>query len=192
MDTPESDAGRAGELDRALMAQFYACSEAAFEKLSDRWWPRLMSFFRNQGFGNEDAEDLTLDVLVRLYVTKEKLAFDLSQPLAPFLFTIARRRAIARWRELKREPPQRPLEEGLNVAAEAEPRSDLPADLLECLEQLPEPERTYVTLCERHGLGDLSHNDIATVLNKWPAQVTQISKRARSALRECLTNKGYR
>jgi DNA-directed RNA polymerase specialized sigma24 family protein len=50
----------------------------------------------------------------------------------------------------------------------------------------------YIFLCGKHGLGDLSHKEIAQVLGKWPPQLTQISQKARAHLRECMTSKGYR
>jgi len=192
MEAAEGRDAQELESDSSLMARFYACSETAFETLSDRWWPRLFAFFRKQGFGNEDAEDLVMDALVKLYATKERQAFDPSQPLAPFLFTIARHLSIAAWRKRPPGGPDLPWEESLQlVSGEQESASDLVSDLLNCVWQLPEPELTYVALCGRHGLGELSHGEIARVLGKWPPQITQISKRALGALKRCMTGKGY-
>lgn len=181
------------ESDEALMAAFYDCSEAAFQVLAERWWPRLFGFFRRRGTGAEDAEDLTLQTLVKLYVTKEERKFDVSQPLAPFLFTVAHRLHLGWLRARERRPHETHLVEALDLASGPEDRHPaLSADVLHCIEQLPEPEQLYVHLCGRHGLGDLSHNEIAAIMEKWPAQITHISKRTQTLLRQCLTRKGYR
>lgn len=178
--------------DQELMTAFFGCSEAAFQKLAERWWPRLFGYFRRLGAGSEDAEDLAVQTLMKLYLMKESRRFDLSRPLAPFLFTAAKRVYIAWLRELDREPKTEPLFEKLPLAANGgEPHPELSASLLQCVQALPEPEQLYVMMCGRHGLGDLSHNEIAETLDKWPAQVTQISKRARALLKRCLETKGF-
>jgi RNA polymerase sigma factor (sigma-70 family) len=192
MDLEEGRGRPQPESDSGLMAEFYGCSEAAFERLADRWWPRLFAFFRKLGFGNEDAEDLVMDSLVRLFTTKERQQFDTSQELAPFLFTIARRLAVGAWRK-RAAGRDVPWDEDLPLVTGArEPESELEADLLACVWQLPEAELTYVVLCGKHGLGELSHNEIAEMLDKWPPQITHLSKRALAALKECMHGKGYR
>lgn len=188
-DLPETSGS---ESDSSLMAQFYGCSEGAFETLAERWHPRLFAFFRKLGFGNEDAEDLALESLVKLYATKERRSFDTSQPLAPFLFAVAHNLGIAAWRKIPRGVTRVPWDESLPlVTGEQEPDSGWVSDLMTCVSELPEAELTYVLLCGRHGLGELSHNEIAAALGKWPPQITQLSKRTLRALKECMTEKGY-
>ncbi len=179
--------------DEALMAAFYEGSETAFQALSEQWWPRLFGYFRRRGVGAEDAEDLALQTLVKLYVTRERRKFDVNLPLAPFLFTVAYRLYQGWLRDQERNPAGVPLVEALDLASAPEDRhTGLSADVLHCIERLPEAEQLYVQLCARHGLGDLSHNEIAVVMEKWPAQITQISKRTQALLRQCLEKKGYR
>jgi RNA polymerase sigma factor (sigma-70 family) len=179
--------------DGELMACFYALSEAAFGVLTERWWNRLFGFFRRLGFCNEDAEDLTQETLVKLYQTRETLGFDVRQPLEPFLLTVARRLAIREWRRRRPERQTVPLMEAEDVVSE-EPalRRELVDDLFLCIWKLPQPQQIYILLCAKHGLGDRSHTEIGTILGKWPAQLTQISQRARANLRECMAAKGYR
>lgn len=192
MERVEGRDAQGPEGDSRLMARFYACSETAFDTLSERWWPRLFAFFRKLGFSNEDAEDLVMDSLVKLYATKERQSFDTSQQLAPFLFTIARNLAIAFWRR-QLGPSIVPLNDCVHLPSQEEkPDPDLVSDLLDCVWKLPETELTYVALCGRHGLGELSHGEIAQMLGKWAPQITLISKRALSTLRHCMTLKGYR
>src|SRR3989442_15223402 len=87
--------------DAELMARFYGGESSAFSAIAERWWPRLQGFFRKMGFDASTAEDLAQDTLVKLFLTKEKLSFDLGQPLEPFLLTVARNRAIEEWRHRK-------------------------------------------------------------------------------------------
>jgi len=181
--------------DSELVARFYGCSAAAFDELVERWWKRLIGFFSHRGFPAEDAEDLALQTLVKLAATKETLdgpRFNTSRPVAPFLLTIARNLAIQRWRS--REAPVTNLEECAEVAQP--PGDSLPEgtlhDLLQCIDALPELERTYVLLCGKHGLGDMSHTEIGQHLDRWPAQITELSQRTRSRLKGCMAGKGYR
>jgi RNA polymerase sigma factor (sigma-70 family) len=173
------------------MSRFYGCDGTAYDTLNERWWPRLVRFFRGLGFGVEEAEDLAQDTLVKLYLTKETLSFDLGQPLEPFLYTVARNQARGEWRRRKPETVSLLCIEEIDVK---EP-SSLPAamieDLFACIGNLPETEQTYLFLCQKHGLGELTHGEIAQILGKLPAQVTRISQRARARLGECLTAKGY-
>ena len=178
--------------DQASMAAFYGCSEAAFEALHDRWSPRLFGFFRREGLSVEDAEDLALLTLVKLYTTKERRSFDVSRPLSPFLFTIARRVLLGWQRERRRRPPGVPLIEALDLTTPAEDAHPaLSTVVTECIQGLPPLEQRYILHCGKHGLGDMSHGEIAEVLEKWPAQITQISKNARALLARCLRAKGY-
>jgi RNA polymerase sigma-70 factor, ECF subfamily len=188
-ETPEGDE-RAS--DSELMSRFYHCDEEAFAGIVERWWGRLIGFFRGRSLGEEDAEDLAQETLVKLYLTKDTLSFDTGQALKPFLFTIARNTAIQEWRHRKSEPGIVPINDAIETPAPAGALSpDLVADLLECVGSLPEMEHTYIQLCGKHGLGTLSHNEIAEVLGKWPAEMTRLSQRARISLRICLKRKGY-
>jgi RNA polymerase sigma factor (sigma-70 family) len=180
--------------DNELMRRFYNCQEEAFDLLARRWWRRLFGLFVRLGFTAEAAEDLTQEAIVRLYGTKETQSFDVRQPLAPFFIQLARNLAIATWRTSKGAGMTVPLEMAAGIAAEdpAPVPADLLAEMLLCVSQLPEPERTYISLCGKHGLGECSHNDICELLGKWPAQITAISQRARAQLRTSLEAKGFR
>lgn len=179
--------------DRELMTRFYGCGEEAFDLLAERWWPRLFGFFRRMGFSSEEGEDLAQETLIRLYQTKERRSFDLSQPLEPFLLTVARNLAVREWRGRRPHRETVPLIEALDWEPD---ETGLPATMVEdlflCIWALPEQQRVYVLLSEKCGLGELSHNEIAAILGKWPAQITRISQRAREHLRNCMAGKGYR
>lgn len=195
MDAGEEPGEPGLESNASLMAQFYEGSheeaEEAFETLSDSWWPRLFAYFRRQGFGVEDAEDLVVEALVKLYATKDGKNFDTTQRLEPFFFTVARNLAIATWRKTPASGTVVSLDADLPLVT-AEANFDLSADLQSCIMQLPEAEQTYVMLCGRHGLGELSHTEIAALMGRWSPQITKLSQRALRALQRCMEQKGYR
>jgi RNA polymerase sigma factor (sigma-70 family) len=177
--------------DAELMAQFYRCHAPAFDTLTERWWRRMFGFFTRLGFSRDAAADLTQETVIKLYGTKETMSFDPRQPLAPFLMTIARRLAIRDWRRQGSRPPDVSLRAAEAVAAPDPAADSVHDDLLHCVGQLPELERTYIVLCGKHGLGECSHNEIAELLGKWPAQVTGISQRARARMRRLMQDRGY-
>jgi RNA polymerase sigma-70 factor (ECF subfamily) len=189
----EAEAFRETHDDQELMAAFYACSESAFETLASRWWERLFTFFRNFGESPSNAEDMAQDTLVRLYQTKQKRSYDVRRPFTPFLFTIARNRWVEELRKRARSPSELSLDPVHDriQAPECAARDALCDDLLQCIWKLTPSQQTYILLCGKHGLGQLSHLEIAEVLEKWPAQITKISQCARKHLRECLSAKGY-
>jgi RNA polymerase sigma factor (sigma-70 family) len=191
------------ESDRYLMIRFYEGEEQAFGLLTESWRARLLRFFRSLGFSSEDAEDLTQETMVRLYLTKESFSFDVSQPLSPFLYTIARNRAIAWWRHEKTIPDtinwfdlsagEESLSALLRPRVAAPPVSkQMMTDLWVCIDNLSKKERLYLCLCGKHGLGDLNHNEIAVVLGKKnPAEITRISQRVFQKLRDGMVSLGY-
>src|SRR5262249_37593695 len=139
----------------------------------------------------------------KLYLTKETFSFDVGKALDPFLYAIARNLAIAAWRSRKIDSGALlsfdSLEEDLASALRARMEASAPpvpdetmTDLWLCIWSLSETEQTYLLLCGKHGLGELSHNEIGEVLGKRHAtEITRISQRALDNLRTCMVSKGY-
>lgn len=192
--TETSEAPGSGSEDRcrdtAWMRQFYQGSEQAFEELASCWRPQLHTFFQRMQFTPEDAADLTQETLLQLYLGRERLVFDLERPLAPYLLRIARNFGLDLLRRRKQRPVA-PLEEQVHVPETGPIPDRVLTDLMACVLALPEPQMLYIFLCDHHGMGDHSHGEIATILGKWPSQVTGISKDAQRNLRRCLEKKGY-
>jgi RNA polymerase sigma factor (sigma-70 family) len=176
--------------DGDLMARFYDGDATAFDALSERWWKRLFGFFRKRGFSPEDCEDAVMESLIRLFLTKETMSFDVTQPLAPFLFRTAYNLSIQEWRHQQRVGASIAWLDELDDRGAQGP---LPRSVLEelslCIQTLPEPEQTYLLLCRKHGVGDLEHQEIAAVLDRSPARVTQISQSALCRMRDCMSEK---
>lgn len=192
-ETPANDAETGPDEDTLRMRRFYAGDEPAFNEIVQRWRRPLYAFFYRMGFIAEDADDLTQDVLLRLYFTRDRTNFKLDRPVAPFLWKVARNLASTHRERAASRPRQLPFEgEDLGTADTAAVSNALQADLLECAKLLPEAQRVYLMLCGHHGLGEASHNEICAMLGKWPSQVSELSKRTLRNLRSCLQKKGYR
>lgn len=183
--------------DNCLLTRYYQGDEAAMEVLAARWRPRLRGYFRGNRLDEHTAEELTQEVVVRLCVSRDKEPgagrVDPDRPLAPYVFAMARNQLIAERRRGKPAGIDEVDDHSVSVPAHADlPYPWLAEDLCQCLQGLRATEREYFLLCAKHGLGQLSHLEIAESLGKWPAQVTQISQQARKSLKRCLESKGYR
>ena len=59
--------------DDQLMARFYDGDSRAFEEVVRRWWPRVFAYFRRRGWSEADAAELTQEVFLRLFLTKDHI-----------------------------------------------------------------------------------------------------------------------
>jgi RNA polymerase sigma-70 factor (ECF subfamily) len=177
--------------DTQLMRDFYQGNNRAFDELSYRWRRPLLSFFHRMGFNPEDADDLSQNVLLRLYLTRDKAAFQLDRSIAPYLLRTARNLGRTEIGKRSATPPSITLDE-VAVSDKNQPLTEaLLHDLSQCIEALPEMQQLYVLLCHRHGLGDCSHKEIEEALGRWPSQISELSQRSLTNLRRCLQKKGY-
>jgi RNA polymerase sigma-70 factor (ECF subfamily) len=82
--------------DEQLARESQAGSLEAFEELVSRYEHRVYGFLLRSCSNASDAREITQDAFVKAY---EALAqYDPSKPFAPWLFTIARRKCIDRYR----------------------------------------------------------------------------------------------
>jgi RNA polymerase sigma-70 factor (ECF subfamily) len=179
-------AGGEGEPSNGLMAQFYQGDDSAFEKLVDLWQLLLYGYFR-RSLAREEASDLTQDVFLRLFLTREEPGkrFDLGRLFRPWLFRIAHNLLVDRARKSQRErlAPAALLEAEVAV---------LPPDgatFVPYLDVLSPPERTFVLLWEE-GYGDLSQTEIAQVLGVSNTRMHNIKKSALRKLGDRLEQAG--
>jgi RNA polymerase sigma-70 factor (ECF subfamily) len=145
--------------------------------------------------GREDALDVSQETFVRAYASLTR--FDPDRPLAPWLFRIAANLCYGLLRKRRPEVSFEAIEEGGEEARE----SDLPgssaadplqrvlktardAEIWESVLSLPEPYRTVVLLRYQE---DLSHAEIATVLEMPIGTVKTCLHRARQRLRKSLS-----
>ncbi|MCC2669114.1 MAG: polymerase subunit sigma-24 [Armatimonadetes bacterium] len=184
--------------DHELLQRFYGgsegVSEPAFDALMARWRPRLRGIFHRCGFGGDEAEDLVQEVAIRIYLTRERKTIDLGQPFGPYVRAVARNLAA---REMLRKRRLAPLmceirDEEAQEAPEPAPPDFALEDIYEAFKLLSDLEQSYLLLCRQHGLGELSHGEIAVALGKSPQYITLVSKRTIGRLRKQLERKGYR
>lgn len=81
----------------ALRGALHAGDVAATNRIAGSLRPRVYRFYRNQGIGHEDAEDLTQEVLLRL-VRAAHRHYDPRRSLTTYVFTIARNTLRNHWR----------------------------------------------------------------------------------------------
>jgi len=168
--------------DERLVAQVRAGSPTAFEAIYDRHHPAILGFCRHLLGSPEDGEDAAQQAFLSAY--RALLRDDRTIVLRPWLFTIARNRCYTTMRARRERPlaHEDAAGETRSVApgpAEAAVRREELDETLQDVARLPDAQREALVLFE---LGDLSHADIAQVLEREPAQVKSLVFQARSTL----------
>ena len=163
--------------DQRLAEHVAAGSDRAFEVLYGRYHRMLFAFCRSMLGSVEEAEDALQHTFMAAY---RELARSGPPPaLRPWLFVIARNRCISTLRARREWPtaalPERPVD---RLAADVAVRDEL-RSVFAGLARLPADQRAALVLAE---LGDLSHEEIAQVLDCRREQVKAYVFQARSAL----------
>jgi RNA polymerase sigma factor (sigma-70 family) len=164
--------------DDRLVEQVRRGNDAAFEVVYDRYHRGILSFCRHMLRSREEAEDAVQQTFISAHGGLR--GSDTAIRLKPWLYTIARNRCLS----ILRARRERPAEiEDVPVAGfsdEVARRDDL-RRLLADMRDLPEKQRAALVLSE---LGDLSHAEIARVLDCAPMKVKSLVFQARSSLIE--------
>jgi RNA polymerase sigma factor (sigma-70 family) len=168
--------------DGRLVEQVRRGNEAAFEVLFERHCPAILAFCRHMLGSPEEAEDAVQHTFAAAYRDLQRDG-EREIALKPWLFTIARNRCLSLLRA-RRELPAGAEEgesgspAGAGLAEQAERRAEL-RHLLADVRELPDEQRAALLLTE---LGDLSHAEVARVLDCEVARVKGLVFRARSGL----------
>jgi RNA polymerase sigma factor (sigma-70 family) len=166
--------------DERLVAALRRGDEKAFEAIYDRHHRALLGFCRHMLGSHEEAED----ALQRVFVAAHRHLSDGTAQvnLKPWLYTIARNRCLsmlrARRETLALDDVREPSADGLALADKVEIGEDL-KDLLGDIARLPDDQRAALVLAE---LGDLSQQEIATILDVRTDKVKALIFQAREAL----------
>jgi RNA polymerase sigma-70 factor, ECF subfamily len=165
--------------DEELAQQSQAGSLLAFEELVSRYESRIYRFVATSCRNDSDARDVTQETFVRAFQAITQ--FDLRRRFAAWLFTIARRKCIDRYRAA---PP------AAQESVPEMPDHDDPAELLARREEqrnlwqlarrlLPEAQfqATWLRYAE-----DMNVAEIAQVLRKTQTHVKVLLFRARQTL----------
>ena len=169
--------------DQELARQTQAGSLAAFEKLVYRYEGRIYRFVVNSCGNGADAREVTQDTFVRAFQAIEQ--FDPQRSFAPWLFTIARRKCIDRYRAA---PP--PVDEPVPELVEENDPSELLArqeerQSLWDLARRHLPEAQFQTLWLKYA-EEMNVVEIAQVLRKTQTHIKVLLFRARQALGSAL------
>ena len=165
--------------DDRLVAQLRRGNAAAFEVLYDRHHAAVLSYCRHMLGSRDEAEDALQQAFVSAHA--DIMASDKPIRFKAWLYTIARNRCLSILRA-RRERPSDDLERisTAGLSDEVQQRAEL-QELLADMRELPEDQRTALILSE---LGDLSHADVAGVIDCEVAKVKSLVFQARSGLIE--------
>ncbi|HEY4033567.1 MAG TPA: sigma-70 family RNA polymerase sigma factor [Ktedonobacteraceae bacterium] len=186
--------------DGALIELILTGEQRAFETLVSRYQHSLFNFLCHFLYNSELAADVLQDVFVKLYTSLSTLHTD--QPLKPWLFQIARNRALD---ELRRKHPiafsQLEVTEEENDLSPVEilpDRDPLPEELAEnheleqalqnAIEALPAKFRQVVLL---RYVGQIRFKEISSVLHMPEATAKTYFQRARPLLKHALSSCRY-
>lgn len=144
----------AEELESAWMARVATGDEAALQLLFDRWKRPLLSFFYRSLGSHADAEDLTLEVFVRLH--RSAGSYRPTARFSTFLFHIAHNLVRNERRHRRRKPadavPPELLDE-LSTDHVADRRlAEMEEILQRALDRLPDRHRTALLLLQQQQL----------------------------------------
>lgn len=183
---PEADT------DSALMLRVKQGDSAAFASLVERYRQPVMNFvFRHLPDATE-AEDLAQVVFVQVW--KSAPRYEPSARFSTFLFTVAKNLCLNELRRRSRhpacsldresddgtEPFQQIPDRRLSSADEMAQSAELVEKVDSAIGALPEKQRTALLLCRE---GELSYEEIATVLSLSVQATKSLIHRARESLK---------
>lgn len=167
--------------ESVLVGQAQRGSASAFGELVRLHHGRIFGFLLTLTRHRQDAEDLTQDTFMRAWKMFHR--FDPSQPLLPWLFTLARRQSIAVLRK------SRPLPAELPFPSESEPEPAAPWLWEVAKRKLTAEAYSALWL---HYAEDMSVRQVAEILGKREGNVKVVLHRARKTLADALRNKESR
>ena len=177
--------------DDQLAARVRAGDATAFEQLFHAYYQRLFAFVESYVRSAEVAEDLTVDVFVRIW--ERRAEWELQGSLRPYLYAAARNEALA-W--LRRQRMVQRVHDGTahddrppgmgappapcDAAVEARELAEAVEHAIGCL---PERGREAIVLHRKHGL---SYAEVGEAMGISPRTVEVHIRRAFQTLRDQL------
>jgi RNA polymerase sigma factor (sigma-70 family) len=165
--------------DERLVAQLRRGNDQAFEVLYDRHHAAVLSYCRHMLGSRDEAEDALQQAFVSAHA--DIVSTDKPIRFKAWIYTIARNRCLSILRA-RREQPTDDLERvsTAGLGDEVQRRADL-QELLSDMHELPEDQRAALILSE---LGDLSHAEVAEVIECEVTKVKSLVFQARAGLIE--------
>jgi RNA polymerase sigma-70 factor (ECF subfamily) len=190
---PSSSLNHESALDFALMERIAEGDHAAFRQLVERHQNAVIGTVAKMLGNAAESEDIAQLVFLRVWRHAKRYRPDAK--FTTYLFTITRNLVFneTRRRSRKKEVSSDEREENSNLTAEANPERQPDAELLQAelqrkvddaITSLPESQRMAVILRRYE---QLSYEEIATVLNLSVSAVKSLLFRARTSLREALS-----
>ena len=179
--------------DVAIMLRLQEGDDLALNELMTRWQKPLVAFLYRQTGDAEESLDLAQETFVRVYESRHR--YKPAGKFSTWLFTIAANlcRNLHRWRARHPTVPMDGPEENPSEL----PDASTPFDSAHCSEMaalvrteiqaLPFDLRTAILLFEYE---EMSHQEIAAVLDCSPKAVETRLYRARNILRQRLSKVG--
>jgi RNA polymerase sigma-70 factor, ECF subfamily len=169
--------------DTACMRRLAAGDDSALAEIVKRWHAPLLNFFYRSTGSREDAEDLTQNVMVKLYRAAPR--YRVEARFSTYLFVIARRALQNHRRFFRRKlfglvdnsrvPEIYLAESGAGRVREIE-------DFFQtALKTLPEAQRTAILLLKQQGM---TYSEIADAMGTTESRVRTWIFRARQKLKE--------
>ena len=148
-EEPAGSAAAAGDEDADWIARVARGDERALQHLFDKWKLPLLSFFYRSLGSHADAEDLTLEVFVRLH--RAASDYEPKARFSTYLFHIAQNLVRNEHRRRQRKPanpvPPELFADMVAETAEAAQRvTELEEMFQQALARLPEKQRTALLL----------------------------------------------
>lgn len=168
-------------------------AHAAFAALVERWQQPVITFVYRSLPDETEAEDLAQAVFVQVWKTADR--YQPSAKFSTFLFTVARNLCLNEIRRRVRHPadsldeprpedelhPYRQLTDVRELSAsDAAQRAEMFAKVDAALAELPEKQRTAISLCRD---GELSYEEIADVLGTSLQATKSLIHRGREVLK---------
>lgn len=149
----------------ALCRRLINSEERAFREVFDRFHRKIFQFAFNFIKDKEQSEEIVQNTFLNFWLHRERL--DPSQPLAPLLFTIARRTLVDAWRkaassERFREHVRRHMDIASNETEEQVLLNDLQRITQDALSLLNVQQHEVFRLSREEGL---SYEEIANRLH---------------------------
>lgn len=181
-DLPAHPAAEVDE-DASQLVRVAEGDERALQWLFDKWKLPLLSFFYRSLGSHADAEDLTLEVFVRLH--RAAADYRPTAKFSTYLFHIAQNLLRNEYRRRSRKPAEPvPPELFDEVAAETAESNQRVAELEEmlhrALERLPEKPRTALLLIHQQ---QMDYRTAAAVLKTSENALRVLVHRARQLLK---------
>ena len=164
--------------DERLVEHVRKGEDAAFEVLYDRHATGILGFCRHMLGSTADAEDAVQHTFIAAHSDIQR-AGSRDLHVKAWLYTIARNRCLSVLRARREHVSDDAIDvAGGNLAGDVQQREDLRA-LVADIRKLPDDQREALVLAE---VGDLSHDDIGTILGCEASKVKSLVFQARSAL----------